>query len=322
MLAPSSPSTITSLATSWSRIRKIGLFDSGLGGLSVLRSFLARPESRGKEFIYVGDTLRCPYGDRPEEEISLFVRQMASWLLQQDIDLLVMACNTSAALVRDELIACSAAPVLDLLESTAGYIGGSALKNVGVIATASTARRQAFTKSIKASAPNVDVVEIGCPLLVPVVEAGLADSDEALNALRPYVEQLLQAGVDSIVYGCTHYPFLENSLRRALKELNAEHVEVIDPAEQLTGALFGARPMLVPIENENETTRRLVTTGDANNFARIASRCLGYDIGEASSISIKELQTALTWQTSRNSSGSGKDVSAPMSTQLSPGAVS
>ncbi|MBX9692400.1 MAG: glutamate racemase [Cyanobacteria bacterium] len=308
-------SLVQNISRSWNRIDRIGLFDSGVGGLSVLRSFLARPEAQGKEFVYIGDTLRCPYGDRPRDEISLFVMQLCSWLLQQDIDLLVMSCNTSAALVKEELLARSPVPVVDLLAPTAASIARHGVEKVGVIATAATANQKAFSRSIRQVDSRYEVVEIGCPLLVPVVEAGLAEGPEGRSALIPYVSQLLAEGVEAIVYGCTHYPFLDSSMRAALERLSPEPIVIIDPAEELMNELFGKQPPVRPVKIVEESSHRIVTTGDAKNFARIASRCLGYEIGIPSNITIKELQVALAWQTSMEAAGSG-------ASQLSPGAVS
>ncbi len=309
-------SLVQQISRSWNRIDRIGLFDSGVGGLSVLRSFLSRPEAQGKEFVYIGDTLRCPYGDRPREEISTFVMQLCSWLLQQNIDLLVMSCNTSAAVVKEELLLRSPVPVVDLLMPTAASIDRHGVSKVGVIATAATANQKAFTKAIRQVNPNQEVVEIGCPLLVPVVEAGLAEGQEGRNALIPYLSQLLSEGVEAIVYGCTHYPFLDSSMRAALERLSPdEPIVIIDPAEELMTELFGKQPAVRAVKIVEESSHRIVTTGDARNFARIASRCLGYEIGIPSNITIKELQMAVAWQSSMEAAGWE-------TAQLSPGAVS
>src|SRR5579883_2686978 len=127
---------IETTESSWTNIKRIGLFDSGFGGLSVLRSLVSRlykPDE--KQFVYIGDTLRCPYGDRPARQISSYVKQISGWLLQQKIDAIVVACNTSAAASGEELLSYSPVPVFDLLEHTASFVAARKLSRVGVMAT-------------------------------------------------------------------------------------------------------------------------------------------------------------------------------------------
>lgn len=277
----------------WRNIKRIGLFDSGVGGLSVLRSLVSRLDQSGeKEFVYIGDTLRCPYGDRPGRQITSYVKQLTSWLLKHDIDAIIMACNTSTAAGKDELVRYSPVPVLDLIDPTAALIAQRGIKKVGVLATAATARKQAFSSIIHSIDPTIKVTEIGCPLLVPVVEAGLGDAHEAQEALKPYVRELIDNEVEAIVYGCTHYPFLDTALKNVLSSMGNYPALIIDPADCLASDLSGKSTGAVALQPDAFASTRFATTGDAETFGRIASRCLKQNVGQVESVTLSELTAA------------------------------
>jgi glutamate racemase len=277
----------------WRNIKRIGLFDSGVGGLSVLRSLVSRMEHSGeKEFVYIGDTLRCPYGDRPSRQITSYVKQLTSWLLQHNIDAIIMACNTSTAAGKDELVSYSPVPVLDLIDPTAAMIAQRGIKKVGVLATAATARKQAFSAIIKSIDPTIAVTEIGCPLLVPVVEAGLGDAAEAQEALKPYVRELIDQEVEAIVYGCTHYPFLDTALKSVLSSMGNYPALIIDPADCLASSISGKSTGSLNAQADAFHSTKFATTGDAETFGRIASRCLKQNVGPVASVSLNELTAA------------------------------
>lgn len=307
----------------WRNIKRIGLFDSGVGGLSVLRSLVNRLEHPGeKEFVYIGDTLRCPYGDRPARQITSYVKQLTSWLLQHDIDALIMACNTSTAAGKEELVSYSPVPVLDLVDPTAAMIAQRGIKKVGVIATAATAKKKAFTRQIQSLDPSITVTEIGAPLLVPVVEAGLGDALEAQEALKPYIRELLDAGVEAIVYGCTHYPFLDTALKQLLQKETAYAPLIIDPADCLAYSLSGkSTPSLTIPPDAFVASTKFATTGDAETFGRVAARCLKENVGPVQSVSLNELTAAFVLRRLKKTAKPFKPALAtPI--QLTPEAVS
>ncbi len=284
---------IQSTEPSWKKISRIGLFDSGVGGLSVLRSLVGRLEyNTEKEFVYIGDTLRCPYGNRPPRQVTTYVKQLTSWLLQFNLDVIVMACNTSAAVGKDELVSYSPVPVLDLMGPTARFIKERGVRRVGVMATAATARKKAFSQQINSLDPKILVNEIGCPLLVPVVEAGLADSQDAQDALKPYVKELLEADVEAVVYGCTHYPFLDSALKSVLSSMTAYPPLIIDPAECLANAISGKPAKVGGPQPDAFFSCRFATTGDAETFAHNAGRCLKQNIGSVTTVTMNELTAA------------------------------
>lgn len=258
------------------KAKKIGMFDSGLGGLSVLSRFTQSALLKDKDYVYIGDTNRCPYGNRSYAEIKTFVDELADWLLQEGADALVMACNTSAALVADELKVKCAVPVVDLFFPTANYVAVNNIERVGVIATNSTAKSLAFSKAISSQAPNTSVYELGCPELVPIVERGLWNDVQAEIALTPYIKELVSKDVQAIVFGCTHYPFLEKAMLKTISKLTSNTVEALDPACLLTESISKVIKEKSSKESLNKAGEiDLVTTGDADKFKKEASLLMG-----------------------------------------------
>ena len=201
--------------------------------------------------------------------------ELKDFLLSEGADAIVMACNTSAALVADELKVKCNVPVIDLLSPTASYIAKQNFKRVGVIATNSTANSKAFSQAIHLKTNTVEVFEQGCPTLVPIVESGLYDDKQAEIALEPYIRGLVDKNVEAIVFGCTHYPFLANALKRTIKNLTDKPIVAIDPATVLANDIA---QLMKNKELGSELTRKnmveLVTTGDAESFKDLAAKLL------------------------------------------------
>lgn len=275
----------------------IGLFDSGVGGLSVLRQleshFTTHGEAQSYRFLYVGDTARLPYGNRPSQEIKTFVEEIVGWLSAKGAQQIIMACNTSAALAYSVACAQTKAPVFDLIRPTAEHLAKSARgkQKIGVLATNSTAKSQAFSKTIKEFTDDLEVIEIGCPELVGIVESGAIDSDETNKILSKYTTQLEKAGVDSVVLGCTHYPFLA----RPLSALLPEHVQLVDPAALMVRSLSKNRASSssnFANANNAEITKEIYVTGPLADFAKSAEVCLGQAPGTIYGITLQDLQAA------------------------------
>lgn len=253
----------------------IGLFDSGVGGLSILKQLVevssGIPEA-GYQFIYLGDNARCPYGDRTSAEISSYVQQIMSWLVDRGVKRIVMACNTSAAVSSELARQAVNLPVHDLISATAPYAAGR-FNKIGVVATSTTCRSQAFSKAIKALNAKAQVIEIPCPDLVPLVENGLLDGQEAISAVSKYTTVLNEAGVDALIFGCTHFPFLS----KVFRSLMHDHVVFIDPAFHLNQEIFG-KTQTTSLETKNSRPsyegNSYYTTGNPEAFARAAEQCL------------------------------------------------
>ena len=199
----------------------VGLFDSGLGGLTVLRRLQERyPHS---SCLYLGDTARVPYGQRSVAEIRAIAAEVVAWLRQQQVGVLVMACNTSNALALDVAVAGAGVPVVGLIDSVAAELDSDC---VGVLATPATVSSGAYRRAIHACHPHAQVLEVGCPAFVPLIEAGDLQDPALEREALAYLAPLLAVGVDTVVMGCTHYPML----RSLLAGLLPPHVRLVDPA--------------------------------------------------------------------------------------------
>jgi glutamate racemase len=254
----------------------VGLFDSGVGGLTVLRQVHARyPHS---PCLYLGDTARVPYGERTPAEIRSIAREVVRWLRQQGVGVVVMACNTSNALALDVAVAEAGVPVIGLIDSVAAEI---ATDRVGVLATPATVASGAYSRAIQACRPGATVTEVGCPAFVPLIEAGDLAAPALREAASSYLEPLLAAGVDTIVLGCTHYPML----RPLLSSLLPLPLQLLDPAlaaVQRLGPLLGSlgdQPEGAQVSvsvQPLEQRLRLCVTGSADTFASAAAPWLSF----------------------------------------------
>ncbi len=252
----------------------IGLFDSGLGGLTVLRQIQALyPHS---PCLYLGDTARVPYGERTPEDIRAIAAEVVQWLRQQGVGVLVMACNTSNALALDVAVAEAGVPVVGLIDSVAAELESD---RIGILATPATAASGAYGRAIHACRPTARVIEVGCPAFVPLIEAGDLGDPALREAAHTYLAPLMEQEVDTIVLGCTHYPLL----RPLLQELLPEHVSLVDPAEAAArrlGPLLGNLGDAPEVELGDEPIDpprllyRYCVTGSASGFARAATRWL------------------------------------------------
>src|SRR5579871_6042043 len=222
----------------------VGVFDSGIGGLTVL-SELRRllPE---ESTVYLGDALRCPYGPRPRDEVRGFAVQIARFLAQEyRLKLLVVACNTaSASALPDVQAAAPDVPVLGVIGPGAqAAVQVSPARRIGVIATAGTVGSHAYQRAVQQIAPGAVIVEQACPQLVPLVESGQTESAEAERWVRHYLAPLFAARVDTLILGCTHYPLLRPVLARVV----AGRMQIVDSAATTAvqaQAILQARGML------------------------------------------------------------------------------
>lgn len=224
----------------------IGLYDSGVGGLTVVRELACCLPN--ESVVYFGDTARVPYGGRTPAEIVRFGREIGNYLMDRGVKLILVACNTSSALALEELTAELPVPLLDVLDAGALAAAVATISGrIGVLATQATAASGAYERAIRSRLPGADVRVVGCPALVPMIEEGRLDGNEVREALAGYLRPLLAAEIDTLVYGCTHYPFLD----RLVAEIAGPGVARVDPAAALArraadflrrnGALAAAR---------------------------------------------------------------------------------
>jgi glutamate racemase len=201
-----------------------------------------------------------------------------------------MACNTSAACAGEEAREHFALPVHELIAPTAEHVASLGVKTA-VLATASTVQRKAFSRAINACNPLVEVIEVACPELVPIIERGEMDAPETLDVLWNYVRDLRAQQVKAAIFGCTHYPFLSEQLAQLMPD-----TLLIDPAEQLARALICANDSIfgtVDKERSNRITRELFITGDPETFSATAEICLGQHPGTVYGVSLEEIIDSL-----------------------------
>lgn len=264
--------------------RPIGLYDSGLGGLTVLRALtLALP---GESFIYVGDNARVPYGGRSTDEILEFNREIVKFLTDQGVKAIVAACNTSSALAIPHLQTQSPVPLLGLIG--AGARQAAAFDRVGVIATEGTVRSGAYGQTIHDMSPATRVMEIACPGLVPLVERGELNGPLAYTVVRDALMPFAAEGVEALVLGCTHYPMLAHLIREILP-----HVELIDPGHQLAADLADFLRE-TGLQNTGSVNRRFYTSGSPQQFQQLAENFLSEPVSPIWVTSFAPLPLATT----------------------------
>jgi glutamate racemase len=201
----------------------IGIFDSGLGGLSVVRRVRERWPQH--DLLFFADQAHVPYGERTPDDLARLLRENIAWLNAAGVSSIVMGCNTSCAIAQQSGWPESEAPILDLIESAGIAVERSGAKRVGVVATTATVTSGAYTRTIQLRIPGVEVVEIAAPALVPLVEAGKAGTEEAHRAVKEICAQLPR-NLDAVILACTHYPILDAHFEDAL----GGSVARIDPA--------------------------------------------------------------------------------------------
>ncbi len=261
--------------------KPIGVFDSGLGGLTVVASLKKIiPQER---IIYFADTAHVPYGERPLSQIRDFAVEITGYLIERGAKMVVMACNMSSAVALESArLKYPSVPILGMIESGAK----AALQNcyaiqsprIGVLATTGTVNSGAYTKAIQKLNPSARIFEQPCPLFVPLVEEGKADSIEAYDAARQYTARLVDEAVNAIILGCTHYPYLIQPIREAV----GPDVLLIDPANESAleaKIVLGSKKLL----SQNKKTNKdiFIVSGSEegdNNFISIGSKFLGSQI--------------------------------------------
>lgn len=199
----------------------VGLFDSGVGGLSVLKQFLKFLPN--EKFIYLGDTARVPYGNKSEQTVIEYSRQCSEFLISKGVKLIVIACNTASAIALDEVRKIVKVPVIGMIEpaSKAALIN-SQKKKIGVIGTRATIASSAYQVKLKELArnSNIEIYAKPCPLLVPLVEEGYANHLITRTVVQEYLSEFLEYDIDTLVLGCTHYPLLKQVINEVLPNIN------------------------------------------------------------------------------------------------------
>ncbi|HUP47576.1 MAG TPA: glutamate racemase [Thermoanaerobaculia bacterium] len=250
--------------------RPIGIFDSGVGGLTVFREI-----SRllpGQSLVYLGDSARVPYGTKSPRTIVRYSLEAAQHLCERDIRMMVVACNTATAAALPALQERLSIPIIGVIEPGARAAVEVTRGRIGVIATEGTVRSQAYTRAIQALRPGVEVIESPAALFVPLAEEGWANTHVAREVAEIYLSPLLDAGIDTLVLGCTHYPIL----RGTIESVVGESVRIVDSAETVARTV---REMLPSPPPPGPAEYRFLVTDAAERFRRIAGEFLGWEVG-------------------------------------------
>ncbi len=259
----------------------IGVFDSGVGGLTVVRSLAERLPK--EEIIYLGDTARVPYGSKSAETVARYSRNAARFLVDQGVKMVVIACNTASAFALDSLRAELALPVLGAIEPGArAAVAATRTGRIGVIGTLGTVRSSSYARAIAAIDARVRVTAHACPLLVPLAEEGWLDDDVAAAVARRYLGALAAEApdVDVLVLGCTHYPLLRPLLTRVARDTFGHEVTLVDSAESMADVARGELERLGLLRHDElGGALRCYVTDDAR-IDEVGHRFLGRHLGD------------------------------------------
>ena len=260
----------------------IGIFDSGIGGLTVARAIYHRLP--GESTIYFGDTARVPYGPKSPDTVRRYSLEILHWLVGQGVKLVVVACNTSTAHALEALRNESPVPVIGVIEPGAtAAVSATHGGPIGVIGTAGTIASNAYAKAIHALEPGARVEQVACPLFVPLVEEGWFEHPAAQLIAEEYLGSLRDGGVDALVLGCTHYPLLKPLLGRVM----GSGVNLIDSAEETARVVASAlerNQLAMPAGSP--VSHRFVVSDDEARFRLVGSRFIGERLGKAEVVSL------------------------------------
>ena len=260
----------------------IGIFDSGVGGLTLLRQIMKKLPN--EDVIYLADTARVPYGGRPPQEIIKINQEIIPFLIEQEAKLIIMACGTSSSIaypvVKDEY----PVHIIDLIgPGSRAAVSATRSAKIGVIATVGTVNSHAFQRRIKDLKKEAEVHAVGCPLFVPLIEGGFTATEETKKVAREYLRPLLKEKIDTLILGCTHYPHL----LKILREITGPEVSFIDPAEE---AVADAKKLLKKAGTLKARTSppkyQFFVTGPVIQFQDLGSQLLGKPIIGAKQVSL------------------------------------
>ena len=257
-------------------VRPIGVFDSGIGGLTVaaaLRGLLP-----AENIFYIGDTARVPYGGKSASTIERYSIEISGLLLAEQAKAIVVACNTASALAVPRLQELLKVPVIGVIQPGAeAAVAATTAGVIGVIGTRATVYSRAYERAIHALAPKVKVISRACPLLVPLIEEGWIDDPVTDLVIQRYLEELLQEGVDTLVLGCTHYPLLGAAIRKYV----GDQIALVDSAQncaQSVKALLKRNRISAPRTHLGQL--QVAMTDASDGFLRVAETSLGLQIGD------------------------------------------
>ena len=264
----------------------IGVFDSGVGGLTVAREIMRQLPQ--EHMVYFGDTARVPYGSKSKNNIIRYSRQIIRFLQTQNVKAIVIACNTASALALDIVRAETDIPVLGVVVPGArAAVHMTENHKIGVIGTEATIRSQMYTTVMQQMLPEVSVIGKACPLFVPLVEEGFAKHKVTEEIIDIYLRSMKESDIDTLILGCTHYPLLRSGIR----EYMGDQVKIVNPAYETAMDL---KNLLEETQMANHTLREehatysFYVSDTADKFKQFANSILPYDIETTKQINIEE----------------------------------
>lgn len=265
-----------------SKSNAIGVYDSGIGGLTVASEIFT--QLPGEKIIYFGDTAHVPYGDKTVKELVGFADNIISFLIEQGAKIIVSACNTTSSVALDKLTGKYTVPIVGVINpGSRAAVKVTGNKKVGVIATQATTNSEAYIRTIKALDPSIEVYGQACPMFVPFVEKGQLDTPETMEAAEFYLQPLVEAGVDTVVFGCTHYPYL----RPIIEDIMGTNVHLVDPAAEtvLEAKSILHKKGLLADENNNPQ-HQFFCSGPPDSFLAVGRRFLNGQIGDIKQVNL------------------------------------
>ena len=260
----------------------IGIFDSGVGGLTVVKEVMKRlPNER---IVYLGDTARVPYGTKSPESVKGFSVENAGFLMQKGVKLIVVACNTASSVSLPILRKRFRVPIVGVIGPGAKKaVEATKNKKIGVIATKATIKSKAYEKEIGKLSSKIDIISQACPLFVPLVEEGWLDTEITRDIAREYLKGIVKSSVDTIVLGCTHYPLLKSVISRVM----GKDVFVVDSASSVAeevSDILKKNDMRCADDNSGE--HLFFVTDSVDQFVRVGERFLGKKINHAKKVDV------------------------------------
>ena len=267
--------------------RPIGIFDSGAGGLTVLHECLVTLPH--EDFLYLGDGARCPYGPRPRDEIRRFAYEIASYLEDAGVKLIVAACNSATAAALPQLQEKLQVPVIGVLAPEAhAAVQATRNRRIGVLATEATVASGRYEEAVHALDAGAHVFSTACPRLVPLIESA-APNEEIDAAVREYAQRLKQAEVDTVILGCTHYPLIQPVFERVFGRRTTLIFSAVETAREVAETLERKG-----IENDpaREGSSGFLTTGTVDEFRALGERFLQLPLAKVERVAIRDLELA------------------------------
>lgn len=249
----------------------IGIFDSGVGGLTVVDSLIRQlPE---ESFIYFGDTAHLPYGEKTAEQLFMYADRIIKFLIERGVKAIIVACGTHSSVTLPYIAGNFDIPIMGVLKPGARCAANTTRCGViGIAATLATVKSKAYTRELSLINPSYKIYETACVKFVPLIEAGQLDTEEMNDAVYEYIDPLMRKGIDTLVLGCTHYPFIAS----AIKRIGNENLKLVDPSFETVNAL---QQILIMRDMLNDGSslpeRQFFVSGNDDSFYNVGKLLIG-----------------------------------------------